>query len=293
MLALVGIVAIAAIIGVNFKDGLARWNDPNEAWLVGDLKTGLDNLRGAIDENAEGRPVVFVVDDEIEEPVRIYGFVKFGANVLRYGLPHGSLDHGYIFLGSLEDAIAGTATQRGDETYNELSTDAQDVIDEGLAENGEEPIYVLPYHEGAPLDINTTGANAELAQLDSVGTEEAEVWVMRDGEVLAAGQPVAGEDESGGGLVAILRALGGILVMLVPGYLLFRALIPDGGVAEALGLVPVLAFSALAAVATLLIGVTRAPFSSGWALAALGLTILLSAAAYLRAPGRTAPTAGP
>jgi hypothetical protein len=72
-----------------------------------------------------------------------------------------------------------------------------------------------------------------------------------------------------------------VLVLLgIPGWLLLRAVFPEAGLSDALGLVPALAAALLALAGVVVLAIARAPFGAGlqWVayVVALGAAVALS-----------------
>ncbi|MDQ3958062.1 MAG: hypothetical protein M3273_07045, partial [Actinomycetota bacterium] len=158
-LALVGVVALGAVIGTNFTSGYeqSHWNDAGDAWLKPAQQQELLPVRAALEELPEDTPVVFVVDDEAPEEVRIYGFAKLAGNVTRYAVPGAMQDLTGYYLGSLDSYLAGEPSERGDDDYyTELSTASLEDVEEVTARSEREPVVVVP------STFNATGANADI-----------------------------------------------------------------------------------------------------------------------------------
>ncbi|HEX2056885.1 MAG TPA: hypothetical protein VHI71_00810 [Actinomycetota bacterium] len=272
-LALLGIVALAVIVGTNFKSGLeqSHWNDASDAWLKPAQQEELDPLLSFLEGEDPETPVVFVVDDEAPEEVRIYGFAKLAGNVTRYAVPAEMQDRAAYYLGSLTSFTDGEASERaGDDYYRELSQasldDVQEVIDRA---GGREPIVVVP---GV---FNLTGSNTEIAG--------------RGGAIMAPeGEPtpfvaeVAGSDEDGSFLRIPIMLL--VLVLLgLPGWLLLKGVFPEAGLSDALGLVPALAIALLALAGIVVLALARSPFGAALEWVSLALALVVSGFAFLRA----------
>ena len=216
-------VAILAIVVVgNFKGGLAQthWNDVSDAWVKPDQKRDLEALRPYLE--AADRPVVFVVDAEIEEPVRIYGFAKLAGNVTRYAVPGSLQDETAFFLGSVEDFRAGRATER-DNYYTELSETS---LQDGRAAAGNDPLVVVP------AVFNETGSNVAFSDVDD------DTWFVGESSVQGPDFVVAEmlEHEDPGAL-AWLYPLLLITILLLPGVPLLAAVLRDASFTDALGLI--------------------------------------------------------
>lgn len=77
------------------------------------------------------------------------------------------------------------------------------------------------------------------------------------------------EEPPGTGVMHLLRVLGGLLLLLIPGLIAFKGFLPDGELPEALGMVPALSAALLSLVAILVLAVARAPFTSTLAFVSL------------------------
>ena len=290
LLGYVGVAAVLLVIATNFTTGfeVSGWNNAAGGWLSASQKTDLDVLRSRLSESdAAGRPVVFVIDDEVakNDEFQIWGFTKLSGNTSRYGLPAGSIDQGYLYLGSLDNYLAGEPTLKGFETYDKLSPALLEDAELGIERSGEEPIVVVA------KAFNAAGENAAVFGSSTVSEDaEAEVWFVGDGEVNVAsgnGSEVVvngGEPDSERSSLPLVVL--GLVLLTIPGLLAFRWFFPDGGLAEALGMVPALSAAILSIVGTVLLAVLRTPFSTGLAIATLVVSALIGAGLFFRSGGR-------
>lgn len=259
---LLAVVALGIVVATNFKTALANthWNDVADGWIKPDEQRDLDALRARLAD--ENRPVVFVVDDEIPEEVRIYGFLKRAGNVLRYAVPQDLQDETALYLGSLENFRARTATDR-DPYYRELSAaslaDVEDVVDDA------EPVVVLA------TVFNKTGANTEVEVIDT------ELLVAK-GNVTEGGADVmaAAAEEDSGGTLRILTALVLGVLLLLPGVALALWTLPDARWVDLLGLAPALAVAALVLVGIGVLAVASAPLTEASAWLVYAITAVVS-----------------
>jgi uncharacterized membrane protein len=90
--------------------------------------------------------------------------------------------------------------------------------------------------------------------------------------------------QPGAGGLHLVRVVLGLVLLTAPGVLLFRRLVPDGGLAEAVGMVPTLAMVLLAFAGIAALSVVRAPFSAGVAWGTLALAGALAALLAWRRP---------
>lgn len=283
-----GALILAAVVIANFSEGYerSRWNDLRSGWLSSQTKADLDTLRSHLAATDEERPVIFVIDDEPGRPFQIWGHTKLSGNTSRYGLPHGQVDQGYVYLGSLENYLAGEPTFRDQETYDEVSPALLEEARAAIEETGERPIVVVA------SAFNPAGANAGIAQAvvagESVDVPEAadptfapaELVALHDGTLvpfdgtssLIGTDPV--EDRGTEGFLHLLVVLFGLAVLLAPGYLALRWVLPDATIADGLGLVPALAMTILTVVGLVVLAVVREPFSAGLAWLCAGIAIV-------------------
>jgi hypothetical protein len=313
VLALLGVVAIAAIFTNNFLKGydVSGWNDPDKGWLSSTERTDLDAVRTALNANTdEDRPVVFVIDFDPESfgnPFQVWGDTKLAGNTSRYGLPPGQIDQAYMYLGSLLNALKGQPTLVGDETSPEaeecdtelLGDQTYDCLSKGLQANINEAGIGLtdPSVEGTdridPVFVvasifNESGSNTELVASPGDRGIPADVWTVSDGEVLANGEPVeeAADGESSG-ILHLLRVLLCLVLMLVPGYLALRYFFPDATAGEAVGMVPALSIAMLTLTGIVVLSVVRSPLDGlvPW----LVLVVAVGIGALLRMAGSREP----
>lgn len=275
LLALLGIVALAVIVGTNFTSGLSQshWNDPSDAWLKPAQQAELDPVRAFLADQDPDAPVIFVVDDEAPEEVRIYGFAKLAGNVTRYGVPGEMQDRTAYYLGSLDSFEAGEPSERdGDEYYRELSEASLDDVRKVLEGAGAQaPVVVVP------STFNATGSNAGLVQ-------EGSVLLPGGGNL-----PEDGGDEDGSFLrIPIMLVV--LALLALPGWLLMKSVFPEAGLGDALGLVPALAAALLAFSGVFVLAIARAPFGAGLQWVAYLVALIGSGVMFAR--GRRGAPAG-
>jgi hypothetical protein len=275
-----GIVIVAAVVAANFAKGfdVKHWNDAQRGWLSATEKRDLDALRAFLADQDEDRPVVFVIDSADESP-RVYGDTKLYGNTSRYGLPHGQIDQGYIYLGSLENYVQGGPTLRDLETYDMLSRASLEDAQAGIAATGEEPIVVV-----ASI-FNASGANTDPPEQD--GSDVflgADVLFVDDGSV--SGSPGPADQGDDAGFTHALWVVVALLLMLGPGLLALRWFVPDASMADAVGLAPALSVAFLTVAGILVLAVARSPFSDGLAWTSLVVAAAVAGALVLRARPR-------
>lgn len=285
-IALLGIVAIVGVIAANFIKGfdVSGWNNASGGWLSASQKGQLDDLRAVLADQ-EGRPVVFVIDDEPSRDFQIWGFTKLSGNTSRYAMPEGEVDNAYMYLGSLENYLAGEPTLRDQETYDKLSPALLEDAQAGIERTGEEPIVVVAQA------FNPKGANVELFESPPSDVAGADVLLVQPGEPiqqLGGGSLSVDETSDNAGIVTALTSLLGMIALLIPGWLALRFFQPGAELPEALGMVPALAMTILSFVAIAVLAVTRTEFSTGLVWICVALSLVIAGVLRMRA-GRAAP----
>lgn len=269
--AVVVIVLLGAAIFTNFSGNYYLWNDVSEAWLAAESRADLEALRVAVSERGEGRPVVFVIDTPQSEETRVYGQTKLPANVSRFGVPHGYQDRAYIYLGSVENFLAGRPTEGTGEHYERMSRVTLRDAQTGVEASGEEPIVVLA------SQFNVEDLNSDLFSGGAPPREEAEVWIVSDGHVVdTSGNQVAEPPEDGGSFVHLLWVIIAVALLLLPGSLLLSRSLSEVTAADYLSLAPVMACMLLTLTGLVVLGVVGSPLSTTVAWVTLGGAIVLA-----------------
>lgn len=263
LIAVLGIAGLLFVIGGNFKSGIGstNWNDPSDAWIKPDERVDLDALRPVLPPG----PVVFVVDDEAEEPVRIYGFAKRAGNVTRYGVPGEAQPETSFYLGSLENFLAGEPSSR-DDYYDELSTAS---LEDAKLVSGDDPTVVVAQ------TFNRTGSNARLFEGNAQPSEG--VIFVSDGEVTRTEGAGGAENGSDNILLTIL----GALALLAPGVLLVRFLLPGASFGESFGMAFAAGAAALTLIAFVQLGITGSALTTAQAWTAWAITAVVAVVAFL------------
>lgn len=263
VIAVVGLAVVGAIVATNFTRGFEQtgWNEVLDAWIKPDEKSALAQLSGVLSTDGFDS-VVFVVDDDTPEPVRIYGFAKRSGNVSRYGVPAELQDTTGFYLGSLDNYLRDEPTRR-DDYYEELSAaslrDARSVV------RGRTAVVVADV-------FNDTGSNVTTIQNPP---QNDSVLILRDGRV--PGRSLVTPAQRAPSALDFLPALFGGILLLLPGFFLLRWVLPDATWVDALGLVPALAGAVLALAGIALLGITGSALTPGSA----WLVVIVCAAAGL------------
>jgi len=279
-----GVLAIGAIVVTNFGAGFrsSGWNDVRDAWLKPEQRAELRSVQRDLAARPDDQPVVFVVDDAAVEPVRIYGFAKLAGNVTRYGVPAAMQERAALYLGSVESFRLRRPTDRADDPYyRALSAATLSDVDRVLAAAGAtEPVVIVP------RTFNRTGSNSDFVTVPRSEPRRP----------MAPGAPVVPEET----LLELQTGpadpdLGGSWLLLAlfvaPGWLVFRAVVPEGGIADALGLVPAFGAAVLALATIVVLAITDQPLDAVAAWVSAAVAVAASAALHLRS-WRSRRTAG-
>ncbi|MGI8520139.1 MAG: hypothetical protein ACR2MC_05975 [Actinomycetota bacterium] len=277
--ALLGLVVLVAIVATNFSTGFVQvaWNDVEQAWISPSEIDQMELVRARL-EGEENRPVVFVTDAEGASAVRTYGWLKLVANVSRFGVAPGQQDLAHVYLGPLDSYLAGEASSGAAPNFEELSRASLEDAEGSIERAAERPVVVVS------LAFNRGGRNAELARgTDVPSASEAEILLVSNEGLFTSDGPVAAPEVQEAGVLHLPRVLLGLMLLLVPGYLLSRWVLPSASFAELLGLVPALSLAALGLAGTAALAVVQTPFSSLFAWIVLAaLCIVLAPAARRR-----------
>jgi len=297
-LALIGVAAIAFILVTNLYNGfhVTKWNVPSKGWLPPQVRTDLDALRRAMEENVDpSRPVVFVMDEETTPTLaQIWGKTQLYGNTSRYGVPRGHLDRVFIYQGSLQNFLDGRPTITGDSGYDRLARASSEDTQQGTQETGEQPVVVV-----AQI-FNLSRSNAEIATGDEpVPTTGTEVWVLNEGRITRWENGASTElqvpsppETDEGGLLHVLRVIGAIAIMLLPGFLALRWFLPDADYAASAGIAVAMSLGAVVLLGTVGIAVTRSAFSEGLAWVVVAVAVIAALGLMMR-PARGRPAEMP
>jgi hypothetical protein len=276
---LIAVVPIGATFTLRFLHG--RWNNPSGGWISYGQRRSLDHIRAALSrQDTAGRPIIFVLDTNVQRSWKYYSFSKTESNRFRYGLPPGQISDGYGYLGSLANLISGRPTLRGIPLYDRLSRADLHQVMQAITSSQSRPIFIVN------KAFNVSGANAPFfhGQGPLPTTDKASIWWVGNGQILARGRPIASRHWRAKGSASswhLVRVLGGILLLLLPGFIGARRLLSGLSVGEMLGIVPALSIALVAFSGILVLAVARSPFTG----AVPWITLALAIALATLAPG--------
>lgn len=277
LLMMVAIVVVVLAVGAGYLTGLTshQWNDSRRAWITAEERRDFDALHDYLEEAAVD-DVVFVVDSESSEPARLYGFVKRAGNVSRYGVPAELQDRTSIYLGSTSSLLEARATPDG-EYHETLSLSTLSEIDPI------EPDDVVV----VPEVFNRTGANA--APFGARRNERA-IYVA-DGRV---SEPVihAEPRTATSPFANWTRIVFGAVLLLAPGFMLARVLLPEPRVAY-IGFAVATAVALIAGVTIVGLAIAHQPLSPTVAWTSLASANVIAGALTLTQLRRGAWRRGP
>ncbi|HEX2241434.1 MAG TPA: hypothetical protein VHJ82_09875 [Actinomycetota bacterium] len=270
-----GLVAVGLIVLTNLTAGfkLIGWNDPEMAWMTPAEQRDLDAVRLALAE--ETRPVVFTVTTDATASERIWGAVKRAGNVARYGVPGDLLDSTYVCLGTIDSCGRGEALGDPGTFHNELSLATIDYMHQGLGAQTPLYVHVAEFNIEPP---STPSSNQVVLQ---VADGSASFASARGGSDRA---PIP-RPEIASSRFSWVWALLALFLLGIPGWFALRGVLPDAGLPQALGIVPVLSAALLVISGFVLVAFFRGPFTP-----ALAWLSLLLATALGFGVGRIRPT---
>jgi len=305
--ALAGIVAIVIILVTNLTSGfvLSNWNDPIRGWLTKKKRQDLDLLRAnlaAMDQL--DRPVIFLLDvrpPEIETLAQSWGITQVNGNTARYGLPPGQVEWGLMYQGTIANLLQDRPTITGNRAYDRLAREAFEVVQEGLSSNeGQDPIRARRPLIVPASTLNENGPNAPIAQGEEplpASPGDHDVWLVHDGTIeVASGttDPVYAStadvpEPAEAGTGHLLWAILAVALVLFPGVLAMRWLLPDADLPQVLGMGPTLSLLGTVVIVTTLLAIVRGPFSQAMALLYVALLYAIGAVCFLLARRERVP----
>ncbi|MGH2735562.1 MAG: hypothetical protein ACRDKZ_08280 [Actinomycetota bacterium] len=300
-----GLILVAVVVATNFMHGFdtTGWNNADGGWINASTRAELEALRLHLDGLEEDRPVVFAIDQE-DHGQQVYGFTKLSGNTSRYGLPDGMVDQGFIYLGSVENFAQGEVTASDGGSAGEPACDGrtnkEELLDGEVYEalSAESLCDIEANSQGEPLVVvaksfNSSGANEGLANSletsgsPTLGGVSSAVWIVNGDTVTDLDDGEAPESvpgEGGSSPLHLVQVVAGLLLLLVlPGLLAFRFFLPDGTLADGLGMIPALSLMLTSFVGTALLAVIRVPFGTVMGWATLAVTVALCAGLKMRA----------
>lgn len=299
ILTVVVAVGLIAVLATWWARGLSMWHSSG-SWLTPDVRVSMAAAKAYLAAEPPGRRAVFVLDAQPDPAIVPYGEYKEYANSVYAGLDGDQIDRASIFFGRIEDLERGEATSLGDAQYDRLSAET----DEALQAVDRDPGNVVVF---VPMVFNAYSSNGAFVEAcprsRCVPLADSGVYVLpavagtpaSERAVAAAAGSVREAqsflEQPPGPLAGIgataLAALRLAILMIVPGWLLFRRL-PGPSWVEGLALVPLLSIGLVTTVGILLVAVLRGPLTpaAGWIACGLALAVGVGAEVWGRARTR-------
>jgi hypothetical protein len=272
-----GIVLAIGVLAFTWRLGLAQYQDL-PPWMTPERRSALAAASAYLEEEP-GEAVFLVAASPRMAPNRIWGEIWRGDwSLVRAGLPAEQIPHTHLFLGSVEDFLAGRPTVSGNATLDLVSEASLEEIEFFL--DGREPIVFLIVDMNLHLgnisnleaeQVVVLGSNLvlltgpEIAPPDEGAVRAARVAGFESSGRLASASPLLAEP------LHLLRvALGLALVLIVPG-LLAAPWLGVRSLPAALGVVPALSVAMNVAAGLLLLALFRRPLDPAMAWATVGL----------------------
>jgi hypothetical protein len=279
------LLALAALI-LTWRLGLAQYQDL-PPWMTPERRSALVAASAYL-ERRPGEAVFIAAASPRMAPNRIWGEIWRGDwSLVRAGLPARQIPRTHLFLGSVEDYLAGRPTVTGNATLDLVSEASLQGIDRAL--DGREPIVFLivdmNLHLGNVRNLDPAGAvilGSDLVLLTGPGlapVDEAAVRAARVAGFQASGELASAPPLFGEPLHLARAALGLALVLVVPGLLAGRWF-GVRGLPAALGVVPAVSLAMNVASGLILLAVLRRPLDPAMAWATVGLSTAAGAALF-------------
>jgi hypothetical protein len=281
VLGAVGIVLAIAALALTWRLGLAQYQDL-PPWMTPERGSALAAASAYLEERP-GDAVFIAAASPRMAPNRIWGEIWRGDwSLVRAGLQALQIPRTHLFLGSVEDYLAGRPTKSGNPTLDLVSEASLEEIDRALA--GREPVVFLivdmNLHLGNvrnPGSVQVVVLGSDLVLVTGPGIAPPDEGAVRAARVagfqasgrLASAPPLFGEP-----LHLARGALALALVLVLPGALAARwfgvRVIPAW-----LGVIPALSLAMNAASGLFLLAVLRRPLTPalGWATVGLSTAV--------------------
>ncbi len=281
----IGVVAIVGSLGFVWVKGrhASNWANPDSQWIDQPTRTALAAVREVV-EREPGAPVIFILD--YADVYQAYGWSKTFTNVARAGLPGDAVARSMSYFGSVDDFLAGRATQRTDETYNKMARGFFREVEALRAEHPVPPVVLLvrQFNEGTANEELLDAGREDLLPLGpdvavvtgpglATPSEEA-VTAARaaEREVARFYAEHPGPLENLGHTLRVVLVIA--LLLVVPGLLAARFLGIEG-TWERIALVPPISIALTVLAGVIVVAVTRSPFGVAHGWAAVGLAVSL------------------
>jgi hypothetical protein len=262
------------------KPGVMTWSRQGP-WLNEPVRLAVAGASAYASASPES-PIIFVIHPK--PSLRSWGHAKQNTNFLLGALEGNQITRTFVFVGTVQDFLAGQPTVTGNPTFNRVSRGYLAHLQTNVSRVGRPPVALLLPSLYRASTLPPPGA------LVQVGFN---LWLVKgpglavpsDDAARAARVAVAREEESirgdGPGFTAghLIRLGGGlVLLLLVPGLLAARWL----GLRDfptQLALVPGVSIALVVAFAVLVVAVRRAPFDAATAWVSVILAVACGAVA--------------
>jgi hypothetical protein len=288
----VGVAVAVAVLVLTWRLGLAQYQDL-PPWMTPERRAAL----AAASVYLERRPAdaVFVAAASPRmAPNRIWGEIWRGDwSLVRAGLPAGQIPRTHLFLGAVEDFLAGRPTVTGNPTLDLVSEASLEEIDRSL--DGRPPVAFLivdmNLHLGNVTNLDPAQAvvlgghlvmlvGPGLAPPDADAVRAARTAGIEASRDLAAAPPLLTDP-----LHLARVALGLVFVFVLPGVLA-AGWFGVRGLPAGLGVVPALSLAMNAASGLFLLALLRRPLTPAIGWATVGLATVAGAVLLLLARRR-------
>jgi hypothetical protein len=289
--AVLGIAVAVPILALTWRLGLAQYTDLPE-WMTPERRAALASASAYLEESP-GDAVFIAAASPRMAPNRIWGEIWRGDwSLVRAGLLAQQIPRTHLFLGSVNDFLAGRSTVTGNPTLDLVSEASLAEIER----TAEEPVTAfliadMNLHLGNVTNLDqeqsvVLGSNVALltgpglAEPDDAAVAAARTAGLRASRDLAGAPPLFGDPLH---LARVALGLGLLLVVpgaLAAGWFGVRTL------AAALGVVPALSVAMNVAAGIVLLAVLRQPLTPAMGWASVGVATATGAVLFLMARRR-------
>jgi MFS family permease len=299
--ALATVLVVGSLGWVLFDGVQNRWVSEENQWANQGVRSSLAAVHEVVTD-AEARPIVLVMNyDDTADPAdrtnTAYGWAKTYTNVFRTGLPGDEAKYQVTYLGTVENYLAGVATEGESDGYNDASEKHFGEVERRLEEYPEDPVVFVigQYYKGLCNGVDDCSPETEQQNLDAalagsveVGPDTfvlegdglyappAEVVDRAEAAATEAAEKFANHPPAWGDPLGTLLVLLGLVVLLVlPGWLAAPFFETNSDWPSRMALIPGMSvvLSLLSGIAVLT--VWRGPLTTtkGWVAAGLAVGI--------------------
>jgi hypothetical protein len=287
-----GVALAMAVLVLTWRAGLSQYGDLPE-WMTPERRSALAAASAYLERDPSDAVFIAAASPRMV-PNRIWGEIWRGDwSLVRAGLPARQIPRTHLFLGSVEDFLAGRPTVTGNPTLDSISEASLAEMERAV---GDRPPVVfliadMNLHLGNLTNLDPEQSvvlGADLALLTGPGlaapnqaaVNAAQLAGFLTSSELASAPPLIGDP-----VHQARVALGLALLLVIPGALAAPWL-GIRGLAAGLGVVPAVSVAMNAASGMILLALLRRPLTPGMGWATVGLSAAAGGLLFLMARRR-------